>query len=65
MTTKITLKRVENAVRREMFGLDNPGFCKACGHEQEGCEPDMEGGTCESCGEQQVTGASNLLMEMI
>jgi hypothetical protein len=65
MNSKITLKRVENAVKRAMFGTDNPGFCKACGHEQEGCEPDMEGGTCERCGKPQVTGAANLLVEIV
>ena len=44
-----------------MYGLGSTGFCQACGSEQEGCEPDMENGKCESCGENEVTGAENLL----
>ena len=61
---KITAKRVVNAVERQMFGLDNPGFCKACGHEQEGCEPDAQNYECEACGEAEVFGAAELLMEI-
>ena len=59
----ITPKRVMDAVKQEMFGLDNPGFCKACGKEQEGCEPDARNYECECCGEHQVFGAAELLME--
>lgn len=61
----ITQKRVMAAERRRNTSLDNPGFCKACGHEQEGCEPDAENYECEHCGERAVDGSSNLLMEMI
>lgn len=58
----ITAKRVEDAVRREMFELDNPGFCIACGNEQDGCEPDARQYECEACGERKVYGAAELLM---
>lgn len=61
----ITAKRVEDAVRREMFGLDNPGFCIACGNEQDGCEPDAREYECEACGEAKVYGAAELLMVML
>ena len=37
------------------------GFCLACGFEQGGCEPDARKYQCESCGEKQVFGASELL----
>lgn len=58
----ITSDRIMDAVERQMFGLDNPGFCLACGNEQEGCEPDARKYTCEVCGEKQVYGAQELLM---
>ena len=61
----VTIKRVENAVKREMYGLDNPGFCVACGHEQDGCEPDARKYECEVCGEKAVYGAAELLMMMV
>ncbi len=65
MTTKlhlsITSKRIEDAVKREIFGLDNPGFCVDCGNEQDGCEPDARGYMCEACGEYKVYGAAELL----
>jgi len=60
----ITLARVMDAAEREMFGLDNPGFCLACGNEQEGCEPDARNYECESCGDKQVFGAAELLLMM-
>jgi hypothetical protein len=50
------------AVEAEMTGLDNPGFCIACGEEADGCEPDARNYECESCGAHKVFGASELLM---
>jgi hypothetical protein len=44
-----------------MFGLDSPGVCVACGDDAEGVEPDAEGYTCETCGEDSVFGAEQLL----
>jgi hypothetical protein len=61
----ITLEKVNDAVNRQMFGLDNPGFCVVCGNEQEGCEPDAREYKCEACGERQVYGAAELLMEIV
>lgn len=57
----LTATRLADAARREMFGLDNPGFCLACGNEQEGCEPDARKYKCEACGERQVYGAAELI----
>ena len=51
-----------DAVKRQMFGLDNPGFCKACGADADGCEPDARNYPCEECGENQVFGAEELLI---
>jgi hypothetical protein len=61
----ITLKRLERAVKAEMFGMENPGFCIACGAEQEGCEPDAREYECEACGKHAVYGASEILMECV
>lgn len=60
MHKSITIDRVIEAVEQD----DNPGFCKACGAEQSGCEPDMRNGECETCGEKQVDGAEELLISM-
>lgn len=64
MHATITLDRVLEAVERSMSSLDNPGFCLSCGEEQEGCEPDMQHGLCESCGARKVVGAEELLLRM-
>ena len=62
----ITVDLVTEAARRSMFGMDNPGFCNACGIEVEsGCEPDMRKGLCESCGEHAVYGAEELLLYLV
>jgi hypothetical protein len=58
----ITAARVGKAVERDMFGLDNPGFCLICGEEADGCEPDACNYRCDSCGAEQVFGAEELLM---
>ncbi len=38
------------------------GICIACGHEQEGVEPDARAYSCESCDARKVYGAEELLM---
>jgi len=38
------------------------GFCKECGHSQDGCEPDARNYTCESCGACAVYGAEEMLI---
>lgn len=58
----VTEDRVIAASMRRMNSLDNPGICIACGEEQEGCEPDAERYTCESCGQKMVYGAEQLLI---
>ena len=60
----ITVARVCEAVERHNTTLDNPGFCLSCGFEQDGCEGDMEGGECESCGEASVYGAEQILIHV-
>jgi hypothetical protein len=57
----VTSERIQEAVERQTFGLDNPGFCISCGVEQDGCEPDAQRYECESCGERKVFGAEFLL----
>ena len=41
---------------------DGTGFCRACGHEADGCEPDARNYTCDNCGKDQVFGAEELLL---
>lgn len=60
MHKSITADRVCDAVAAD----DNLGFCKACGEEAFGVEPDARTYTCESCGERQVFGAEELLFEL-
>lgn len=61
----ITLRKLEKAVRSEMFGLENPGFCIACGSEHGGCEPDAREYPCGSCGKKTVYGAQEIMMEIV
>jgi hypothetical protein len=63
MHKSITEERVIALSEESMFGLGSPGLCKACGEEQEGCEPDARNYTCEACGEAQVFGAEDLLFD--
>lgn len=65
MHVSITTARIIDAVERHNNSLDNPGFCVACGNEQEGCEPDARRYECEACGEKQVYGAEELLMRIV
>jgi|TARA_R110000744_G_scaffold310466_1_gene418162 hypothetical protein len=50
------------AAEAQMFGDENPGFCIKCFERQEGCEPDARKYPCESCGEKEVYGASELVL---
>ena len=58
----ITEDRVTAMCMRQLTTLDNSGICLACGFEQDGCEPDAENYTCESCGESCVMGAEQILI---
>lgn len=60
----ITPERIEDACERRMKSLDNPGFCLACGFEQDGVEPDACEYECEACGEPHVYGSDELLLEV-
>lgn len=62
MHKSITLERIMDACERRDTTLDNPGFCIACGNEQEGCEPDARGYECEACGAKKVYGAEELAL---
>ena len=58
----LTIDRVIDAAKSEMFGLENPGFCLACGAEHDECEPDAREYLCEQCGERKVYGAAEIIM---
>jgi hypothetical protein len=61
----ITVERVAEGMEREMFTLDNPGFCLACGKEAVSCAPDARFYKCAHCGERQLFGANELLINMM
>ncbi len=50
------------AIRENVFGMGNDGFCIDCGHQQGGCEPDARMYPCESCDHASVYGAEELLL---
>lgn len=58
---KISTGRIMRAIREDNYS----GFCKECGHEQGGCEPDARNYVCENCGKPAVFGAEELLMEIV
>lgn len=60
----VTGAAVMEACERRRTSLDNPGFCLACGEEASGIEPDACDYECEACGEPQVFGCEELLMEV-
>ena len=57
---KINVEQVMTAVESGEY----LGICIACGHEQEGVEPDARKYKCESCGQPKVYGAEELMLEM-
>ena len=64
MHKTITIDRLMDAVERRNQCLDNPGFCKKCGAEVDGVEPDASNYYCEACGSHSVFGAEELLFEV-
>jgi hypothetical protein len=49
-------------IMRAIESGESIGFCKECGHSQDGCEPDARGYKCESCGAMEVYGAEEMLI---
>ena len=60
--SSVTIERVIEAVEEYHASLANPGFCLDCGEDADGCEPDMEDGTCEGCEGNRVHGAEQCLL---
>lgn len=60
--SKIDQERLFEALEENLSGLGNIGFCRACGAEADGCEPDARNYECEACGESEVFGAEELLI---
>ena len=61
----ITLDRIMEAAKQQMFGTENPGFCLACGEDAYDCEPDARNYECECCGEKAVFGAQEILFMVV
>lgn len=57
LTVDVVLKAAEDST----FGMDNIGFCIACGAEHYECEPDATEYECEECGEHKVYAAVELI----
>lgn len=55
---KLSLDQIVDAVERD----DCLGFCKVCGAEAYGVEPDARRVKCDECGEYAVYGAEELLI---
>lgn len=55
---KLSLKKIMAACESG----DYVGFCRVCGAEAEGVEPDARQYECESCGAMAVYGAEELLL---
>jgi len=55
---KIDLNKIMRAVQAD----DNSGFCRACGAETSGVEPDARHYLCDTCGKREVYGAEELLL---
>ncbi len=64
MHKSITVDRLMDAVERRSQYLDNPGFCRECGAEVDGVEPDARNYHCEVCDGNSVFGAEELLFEV-
>ena len=58
--SKVTLRQILDAVTSDQF----IGICLACGHEQDGVEPDARRYACEICDACQVYGAEELLLTL-
>ena len=52
----------QSRIMRAIESGEYIGFCKECGHSQDGCEPDARGYKCESCGAMEVYGAEEMLI---
>lgn len=55
---KLTVEQIVAAVESG----NSIGFCRACGEETYGVEPDARNYKCETCGKLQVFGAEELLL---
>jgi hypothetical protein len=52
----------QSRIMRAVESGESVGFCKECGHSQDGCEPDARNYKCESCGAMAVYGAEEMLI---
>ncbi len=59
ISPKVTL----DAVMQAMAEDNCTGFCLACGAERGLCEPDARNYKCDNCGEFQVFGAEEILIQ--
>lgn len=60
---KLPANLTEDQIIQAAEADDCLGFCIACGAEASGVEPDARKYQCEACGEDQVYGAEELIVE--
>jgi len=72
MSTKLDNPIIPNvdtllaAVQRSPFGMAMVRFCLSCGARHETwCEPNMDHGVCEVCGDHQVSSAKQILLGFV
>ena len=53
----------ESDIRASVMGDSYEGICLSCGATQSGVEPDARGYRCEACGDRQVMGLEQALLE--
>lgn len=56
---------LEAAVKDSLFGMGSAGFCKECGAQRDGCEPDARDYECYECGAMAVDGAEWLMISIL
>ena len=59
------LKKLQNLASEAVANGDSTGFCKQCGAEAEGVEPDARDYVCDECGEEAVYGAEEILLATV
>lgn len=59
---RIDEDRLMAALEESAYGYGSPGFCRACGTDVDGVEPDARHYRCPACGAREVFGAEELAL---
>ncbi len=61
LPSNLSINRVMEVAQED----ENVGFCMACGEERGNVEPDARHYHCDSCGEDQVFGAEEIILNFL